>query len=470
MDTREAKIQLPAYLIGDLSPKEAAILEGHLDVNPEAKAAKEQLARQLLPVINLPAPEAGQAALAKLFMDARRELVKPEYQPQTPWWEGARFFVRVAALVVVTLTIGAIAYVVVPAGSQIAGDLTTATGITRVIRFDEALETQQGVPLTLRLRQSQARVDIDGSAAVVVRREGGHARLDVLRGRAIVGAGSETVVVKCGESTIKVNARSVAAIEYDTPFERLDGAVIELQRQEIRHVARVAEKRFGGLIDDSKLPESVARRRISLYGVGLRQEEFLASFKAATERYGVSFKDDGKGVVLSYKEGTAGAAVDESDSVLKVAPLLGTVDFEGLENKALLDRRNDVLVLEGEMKPEVRHGDEGAMKAQRMVVWAGRTDLPNFKPDLTVVNYIDDSTRSGGKVITVAAALPTGTVLTSNSLRYKGMLVKVGETIELDIGGARKGTLLGVMSSGIEVSADQKGARYFVPVSNTANR
>lgn len=115
MDTREAKVQLPSYLIGDLAPKEAAMLEGHLDVDPQAKAAKDSMARQLLPVMNLPAPEVGGPALAKLFADARRELEKPVYQSSTLWQELRAVAWRVAAVLVVGAVLGLSIYGLRPA-------------------------------------------------------------------------------------------------------------------------------------------------------------------------------------------------------------------------------------------------------------------------------------------------------------------------------------------------------------------
>lgn len=188
MDTREAKVQLPAYLIGDLSPKEAAMLEGHLDVNPEAREAKEQLSRQLLPVMNLPAPEVGEAALARLFMEARRELAKPERQPDFSWRENARFFMRVAAVLVATAVLGVVVAGVIPSGSNVVGSLVTVGNDVRVVRQNELVETPQGVPMTLELKAAGARIDLDGSSALVVRGRGHESSIEIMRGREIGGA------------------------------------------------------------------------------------------------------------------------------------------------------------------------------------------------------------------------------------------------------------------------------------------
>ena len=469
MDTKEAKVQLPSYLIGDLSPKEAAMLEGHLDVDPQSKAAKESLARQLTPVINLQAPEVSPAALAKLFMDARRELVKPENQPEFNWRDSTRFLLRVAALVVAAAVLGLIVANVIPQ-SDIIGEIKTANGDTRAVRLSELIETPQGVPLTLRLKGTGARLDLDGSAAVMVTGRGHDSRVEIMRGRVIVDAGHHALSVVCGTNMVIVNELSVAAIDFDTPFERIrgKGAVVELQRQTVSHVARVAERLFGGLIDTSKLPTEVAERRVSIYGVGLRRDEFMATFKNAGERFGIVFKEDGKNVILSYNSGTAGNNVDESESVLKIAPLKGGVDFSGEKKQSLNERRSQVLVLAGGEARTFADSD-GAAKAQRMVVWAGRTDLPHFQLTETVSNYISDKSTGGGKVVTLGLALPTGTVLSSDSMRYRGALVHVGEVITLDLPGAKNGKLMGVMSSGIEVEGED-ATRYFVPVSNSSTR
>jgi hypothetical protein len=466
MDTREAKVQLPSYLIGDLSPKEAAMLEGHLDVDPQAKAAKDSMARQLLPVMNLPAPEVGEPALAKLFADAKRELEKPAYQPSTMWQDLSAVVRRVAAVLVVGAVLGLSIYGLTP-GNTIVGQLTTANGIVQVLRAGDVIETPQGVPMTLELKSSGARVDMDGSAALKVSRSGADTVVEILRGRVIVGAGAKSQLVNCGDSSISIEAHSVAAIDYDTPFRRIvgQGAVVELQRQTIADVALDAERLYGGRIETSSLPERVAKRRISLYGMGLRRDEFLAAFKSAVERYGVTFKAEGKNFSLSYS-GTAGNTADESESVLKVAPLFGTLEFkqEGIL-KVLSESRSQAVVVEDSAVTDLEKA-AGAMKAQRMVVWAGRTDMPYFKLDATVSNYISDADRSGGKVV-VASALPAGTVLTEGGLRFKsGALIKVGDQIEIALPGAKGGKLLGVMSSGIEVAkGDDANTRYFVPVS-----
>lgn len=466
MDTREAKVQLPSYLIGDLSPKEAAMLEGHLDVNPEAKDAKESMARQLLPVINLPAPEVGQAALDKLFADAKRELAKPDYQPVTSVWEFGRVAMRVAAVLVVGAVLGLLVYGLVP-GNPVVGYKITSNGLAQVLRWGDVIQTPQGVPMSLELKSSGARVAMDGSAAVKIVRKGEHGVVQVLRGRVIVGAGAEPQIVECGESTVTVSARSVAALDFDTPYRRIvgQGAVVELQRQTISDVALDAERLYGGRIETSGLPDGVARRRISLYGVGLRRDEFLAAFKNAVEVFGVSFKQEGKNYSLVYKE-SAGTSADESESILKVAPLAGSLIYrqEGVERE-LSEGRSQAAVVENR-SVRVLEGVEGAMKAQRIVVWAGRNDMPYFYLSPTVQNYITDSSRKGG-VVVVASALPAGTVLTDNGLRFKsGTLIKVGETIEIALPGASKGKLLGVLSSGIEVGkGDDANTRYFVPVS-----
>ncbi len=466
MDTREAKVQLPSYLIGDLSPKEAAMLEGHLDVDPQAKAAKDSMARQLLPVMNLPAPEVSEPALTKLFSDAKRELEKPVYQASTMWQDLRAVAWRVAAVLVVGAVLGLSIYGLTP-GNTVVGQLTTANGVVQVLRAGDVIETPQGIPMTLELKSSGARVDMDGSAALKVSRSGADTVVQILRGRVIVGAGAKSQLVECGESSISIEAHSVAAIDYDTPFRRIvgQGAVVELQRQTIADVALDAERLYGGRIETSALPERVAKRRISLYGMGLRRDEFMAAFMSAVERYGVTFKAEGKNLLLSYA-GTAGNTADESESVLKVAPLSGKLQFnqEGVLRELSESRSQAVVVEDGTVTN--LESAAGAMKAQRMVVWAGRTDMPYFKLDATVSNYITDADRNGGKVV-VASALPAGTVLTEGGLRFKsGALIKVGDQIEIALPGAKGGKLLGVMSSGIEVAkGDDANTRFFVPVS-----
>jgi len=471
MDTREAKVQLPAYLIGDLSPKEAAMLEGHLDVNPEAREAKEQLSRQLLPVMNLPAPDVGEAALARLFMEARRELAKPERQPDFSWRENARFFMRVAAVLVATAVLGVVVAGVIPSGSNVVGSLVTVGNDVRVVRQNELVETPQGVPMTLELKAAGARIDLDGSSALVVRGRGHESSIEIMRGRVIVGASSHNVHITCGEAEVVVLPRSVAAIDFDAPFERIrgKGAVIELQRQTIAHVARVSERLFGGRIDTAGLPAEVANRRVSIYGNGLRREEFMAAFKSAAERHGVVFTADSRDFALTYNQGTAGSSIDESESILKVASLQGTVEFIGEKKTELSDRSNSVVVFANGTLTKSSDA-EGAARAQRMVVWAGRSDMPHFKLSETVSNYIAMG-QGGGRVITVATALPVGTVLSHDSIRYGGTLVRVGEPVKLSLPGANGGRLMGGLSSGIEVSADDPaGTRYFVPISNSQSR
>jgi hypothetical protein len=342
------------------------------------------------------------------------------------------------------------------------------TGVSSVIRYGDVIETSQGVPMTVDIKATESSIAMDGSAAVKITRSGKEVVVQVLRGRVIVSAGNEAQLVECDTGKITVDKRSVAAIEFDTPFKRIvgNGAVVELQRQTITDVARVAEQLYGGRIETTGLNDRVAKRRISLYGVGLRKEEFLAAFKSSAEQYGVTFQQEGKNYKMVYKE-TAGNSADESESVLKVAPLAGTLTYktEGHDAQTLSESTTAAAVVENGVYTGFSAKEGGFMKAQRIVVWAGRTDMPYFKLNDTVSNYIAMG-QSGGKVV-VASALPTGTVITANGLRFKtGALIKVGDKIKIDLPGASSGTLLGVMSSGIEVGKDDDAnTRYFVPVS-----
>ncbi|MCA8940272.1 MAG: hypothetical protein KDB07_10700 [Planctomycetes bacterium] len=77
MNTEEAEKQLKPYLIGDLTPKEEAILEGHLDVNEAAQWYHQRYYRQTLPIVELPTSAPSEGVLEDLFAKARKELDDP---------------------------------------------------------------------------------------------------------------------------------------------------------------------------------------------------------------------------------------------------------------------------------------------------------------------------------------------------------------------------------------------------------
>ncbi|MCC6574684.1 MAG: hypothetical protein IT462_12955 [Planctomycetes bacterium] len=469
MDTREALVQLPSYLVGDLSPKEAAILEGHLDVNPEAKEAKEKMARQLTPLINLQAPEVGEVALNQLFAKAKVEIPKLEPQPVRDFFymvaqpSVARFIARAAAVVIAAVAITMIAGKVLSPDSSIVGQMMALDGRVMQIREGETVEARQGTPLTLRLPEGT--VQLDGSSSVRVRRSAGASAVEIQRGRVIVDAATRGMTVSLQTHTFNVEARSVGAFELDTAYEKIQGGgtVIELQRQPLSRVARIGEDLYGVNLNTSRLPAEVANRRISIYGAGLGQKEFISSFKNAAQRYGVVFNAADKGFDLAYQAGAAADEMDQQESVLSVASVQGVVSYSRgtLANVTLKlesEKGNFARIIDGEALPA--HRDD---MVQHMVVWATRNDLGgNFKAN--------DSVKNFGKVYTVGGALPVGSVISSDHLQVpvtggEPRIYKLGGSeYNYPVGGGKFGKVVSLTSGGVELEVKGETGRVYMPL------
>ncbi len=469
MDTREAIVQLPSYLAGDLSPKEAAILEGHLDVNPEAKAAKERMARQLTPLVNLPAPEVGEAALRQLFDRARDEIKKIEPDPVRDLWHlltrpsVARWTMRAAAVLVAAAAVGGLAYAVLNPASSIVGREVDLAGRVRQVRDGEVVQAAHGRPVTLQL--AGGTVQMDGSSALRVSRDKDGPVVDVRRGRVIVEAGAMTVRVRADGHEFGVVARSVGAFELDTAYENIEGrgALVEIQRQTISRVARIGERLYGVTLDVARLPDDVAERRVSMHGVALKRDDFISSFRNAAQRFGVVFKETPGGFDLSYQAGAPGSDLDRQSSILSVASVHGEVVYHaGSLARAHIKLKgegdNFARIVGGEALPSRRDD-----MVQHMVVWAARSDLgAHFKANESVISL-------GGKVVTVPTPLPHGSVISADTVQVpdgKGgapRIFKLGDA-DFPVPGGKLGKVVSLTGGGIELEVKGENGRYYVPL------
>lgn len=203
-----------------------------------------------------------------------------------------------------------------------------------------------------------------------------------------------------------------------------------------------------------------------MYGAGLGEKEFVSSFRNAAQRYGVVFKEAEKGFDLNYQAGAAANELDQQESVLSVASVQGVVSYSrGTLSDLTLELKSEgtnfARIVDGEALPA--HRDD---MVEHMVVWATRKDLGgNFEASASVKNF--------GKVYTVASALPTGSVISTDHVQVPGVngeprIYKLGGAeYNYPVAGGKLGKLVSLTSGGIELEIKGETGRVYMPLKST---
>lgn len=275
MRTEEAIKQIKPYLIGDLTPKETAVLEGHLDVDEEARWWHARYYRQLLPVLKQPEAAPSPGVTDALFAKARVMIAegKEVQRPFLRVMAGELWAYRkvAAALVVAAgLTFAMIGFGGGKPKPETLGVVTVAPtdvtpGRSFQFRTGDTVKVPAGTTAALRLADGTvvrmsggsevaARLPGEGEflkseqVALVLAVEHGDVMVDTT---ASALADSDLAVVSPG-STFQASGHgpTLFAVSYRGPVNavvrRSDRVVdIDMRRQSVADVLEVARTHFG---------------------------------------------------------------------------------------------------------------------------------------------------------------------------------------------------------------------------------
>jgi hypothetical protein len=308
MRTEEAIKQIKPYLIGDLTPKETAALEGHLDVDEEARWWHARYYRQLLPVLKQPEAEPSPGVTEALFARAR-VMIEEGKEVQRPFLKvmaGELWTYRnvAAALVVAAgLTFAMIGFGSGKPKPETLGTVAvapteTTPGRSFQHRAGDVVKVPAGTVATLRLAGGTI-VRMSGGTELVTRApakgeflEGEDVGLvlDVRHGDVMVDstdAGREVpdLAVVSPSGTFQAAARGGAlfAVSYRGPVavvERRTDRVIDLdmQRQSVADVLDVARTHFSRPV---AYPHTAGEWFVDVRGRGLDWDGYVAALADA---------------------------------------------------------------------------------------------------------------------------------------------------------------------------------------------
>lgn len=330
MRTEEAVQQIKPYLIGDLTPKEVANLEGHIAVDETAQWHHARAYRQLLPVLKQPEVQPspgvidGLFATAKAMIEEGKEVQRPAMRLlMNDVWK----YRKVAAAL---LLAAGLSVALVIAGSK---DKPSPLGTMAVAAHDG------GPARVMQIKTGEKLLVPEGSAAVVTLADGvrlqltggSEARLsrevkerdgfgnvtshtvELLRGDVLVDtvafssrspsvfvtvkAGDDFVVraedvVVPGASDSRPLAQQLFAVSYRGPVSKVERRSdriidIDMQRQPVAAVLDIAPM-FGKQI---RYPEALSESFVDVKGRGLDWNGFVRALSAAN----ITVKADGAG-------------------------------------------------------------------------------------------------------------------------------------------------------------------------------
>ncbi len=325
MRTDEAVRQIPAYLIGDLTPKEQAILEGHLDVNEEAQWWHARWYRQLLPVLKQPEAQPSPGVVEDLIARGSKMIQEgKEVQPtlmraiRNEMWT----YRKVAAALVIAAGIGV--------GLMVAGGKNPPpVALGTITISSESLGPERTNQVT---SGHSVKVPTDGTASlrlpdgVTVHLAGGtEARfvekwnaegwlnIELQRGSVLIDGSPRTgntgrfVSVRTPDGTYEAKTRDLAdppvltAVSYYGPvysIERRSDRIhdVDFQRQQVGTVLDAASA-WGQTIS---YDPAIAEQYIDVKGTGLDFKGFLNALKSA----GIDVVSTG-GNTWTFRDGTA---------------------------------------------------------------------------------------------------------------------------------------------------------------------
>jgi len=309
MRTEEAIKQLKPYLIGDLTPKETAVLEGHLDVDEEAKWWHARYYRQLLPVLKQPEVKPSPGVTDALFAKARvmiaegKEVQRPALKVlANDLWS----YRKVAAALVVAagITFAVIGYgggkskpetvgvVTIAAtkttpartGQQRMGDtIKVPAGSSGAVRLADGtvVRLTGGTEATLRAPKAD---EFQGSKAVryVVELKRGDVMVDSTTSGDPTAYAVAVRTPDSGFGAMSAGAM-LASVTYRGPVavvERRSDRVIDLdmQRQSLANVLEVAKTHFGREV---AAPPEANEWFYDVKGVGLDWDGYVKALESA---------------------------------------------------------------------------------------------------------------------------------------------------------------------------------------------
>ncbi len=496
MTTEEAIKQIRPYLIGDLTPKEQAILEGHIDVDPTAQWYHQRYYRQFLPVLSQPEPELSEGVLDSLFKKAQAELEQGEVEvsPSLEFkrWYQKNWKIAAALLLSFGLTLGYFA-IFRPASSmpQSLGLVhvvhhQTGKEERRLLRSDKPLVTGLGATYALHLG-SGVRLQLgentvarfnrpeDAPGSLVVLLERGNllvekqdvheeTRQDWLSGKQDFeekGQPIESLTVWGGGNQDYLGAMNLqggsvlAAFEYRGPVAKTkwkQGRLfLDYERQSLNQVLELA----AGYNLEIQVPEqAVAHKLDNIFLDWQAQGLDRSGYLQALENFGLKLQ-----------------ASEEDPSLL----FLEAIDWRGDMSKAFHASRFEVSVLEGSAEVKAADYKSHQLNGGQMLVYqVGSSFEPNFEliedepsrkvEDLVLNRYLHHqiAKREQQSPALIERVEQRSRALSSEKLMIqsfkrtmKGVWVKIDDDLKLLSFDKKVKNLLGI--DGTLVFADQKG-------------
>lgn len=467
MDERREK--LIALLLGDLPGDDARDLEAKLATDADLQDQRRQLEGTLLAVRSIPAEDASESAVQSLLQAAAElelsvqelpgETLEPEVVGEVaaePQGKVIRVnflmravLPRVAAVALIVFILG-VAVMFIPRVDM----RTVPAYVDGAAVVDGSLvESRAGDTRTITFPTGE--VLLDGASAVRVHSTGKYSppRFEVERGRMVLTASGHAVNVAVAGNEVQVEQGGMLAVSYDRAYANIanDGSLVEIQRMPIEEVAVLAERAYGLKLDLSAIDASIKRKRVTFYGSGLSNDEFLDSFVEAARKHGVQFGADRN--TLTYK--TSSRVFPNEEWALEIAVLEGSAKMIGGKATVSLKPADFNLVsLNAEQPTRLETRTLEANELNDTVVWAAAAGhelggrLKNVRPS--------DET------------LPGGTVIFSDSLVLNGdmgrRIFKLdGPDFDFPLPGGRKGRVVQLMGNGALFEVKGEVVREFVP-------
>jgi hypothetical protein len=463
----DVRDKLIALALDDLSPREASVVGARMSEDPDLQREHAQLVYTLTALRSVPSDDIREEAIERLLgtvseIGAESHDPVPVADEPDPAPAGRlinldyRFFMRAAAVAAVAFVLGA--------GIMFTPDVELAPTVARVSGPDgysfvldgELVEARAGSPRTITFPTGE--VLLDGASGVRVIGTGRHTppRLEVERGRMMLNASRHDMSVSVAGTEVLVERGGMLAVSYDRAYANIapDGSLVEVQRMPIADVAAMAEAAYGFELDISRVPDAIARQRVTFYGAGLSRDEFLDSFVEAASQFGVKLSDDR--ATLQYEK-RGGRVVPNEAWALEIAVLEGSAHVRGPEGEVSLQQQDEapnVVVLNAAQPNQLQPRTLEPRDLNDAVVWvaaAGR--------------------RLGGRLDDVrpsAETLPGGSVIHSDTLVLNGEMGRRifrldGPEFDFPLPGGRKGRLVQLLNNGALFEVEGEVVREFVP-------
>jgi hypothetical protein len=487
MHTDEAVKQLKPYLIGDLTPKEQAVLEGHLDVNEAARWHHARAYRQLLPVLKQPEHEPSPGVDAALFIKARKMIAEgTEVQPR--WWQtvGRELWGYRVGFAAVVLTGGLVFALVAYGGSKtgqapmgtwtLADNGVNAPEEISQLKSNQRISVPEGRSAIVRLTSGATIQFTPGSGAVLrhiakTTKDGRDRTVVALeRGGALVDTGAprdvdnapDVEISADGYSAVVPSAgrHSLVSVRYAGPRSEVTvrgpGVVdVDLERETLGGALALAEKFGKHATVDEKLSDALGRQFVDMRKRGMTWADYTEALK--------EFHVDavtGAGNTVQFKaldgtDGNAGPKYWSSYFQVSVLDGLALVSPEkGADPKPVLahSNANDAPVQRVTLKQTGRGGsrelDPGSSPARQVIGDVSRQFLvsgANSAASTQLLAMFDETAQA--TMIKAPIVVKDASVWTT--IDDHEVLIAVGDRIKIP----------GTGKDGKVVSADANGIR-----------